>query len=54
MSSDDKNRAIAAAILPLVGGAGNISTVAHCMPRLQLGLRDRSLVQDEALRPCRP
>ncbi|MFB6843132.1 PTS transporter subunit EIIC [Streptomyces sp. NPDC056361] len=50
MSTDDKNRAIAAAILPLVGGAGNISTVAHCMTRLRLGLRDRSLVQDEALK----
>ncbi|MDV5147403.1 PTS transporter subunit EIIC [Streptomyces sp. SBC-4] len=50
MSNDDKNRAIAAAILPLVGGAGNISSVAHCMTRLRLGLRDRSLVQDEALK----
>ncbi|MFE6066101.1 PTS transporter subunit EIIC [Streptomyces sp. NPDC056525] len=50
MSTDDKNRAIAAAILPLVGGAENISSVAHCMTRLRLGLRDRSLVQDEALR----
>ncbi|MEV4948305.1 PTS transporter subunit EIIC [Streptomyces sp. NPDC053755] len=50
MSTDDKNRAIAAAILPLVGGAGNIDSVAHCMTRLRLGLRDRSLVQDHALR----
>ncbi|WP_031015742.1 PTS transporter subunit EIIC [Streptomyces sp. NRRL F-5727] len=50
MSTDDKNRAIAAAILPLVGGAGNIDSVAHCMTRLRLGLRDRSLVQDEALK----
>ncbi|MFB6627817.1 MULTISPECIES: PTS transporter subunit EIIC [unclassified Streptomyces] len=50
MSTDDKNRATAAAILPLVGGAENISSVAHCMTRLRLGLRDRSLVQDEALK----
>ncbi|WP_435974749.1 PTS transporter subunit EIIC [Streptomyces sp. Qhu_M48] len=50
MSTDDKNRAIAAAILPLVGGAENISSVAHCMTRLRLGLRDRSLVQDQALK----
>ncbi|MGW4699623.1 PTS transporter subunit EIIC [Streptomyces sp. NPDC004285] len=50
MSTDDKNRAIAAAILPLVGGAGNISSVAHCMTRLRLGLRDRSLVRDDALK----
>lgn len=46
----DKNRATAAAILPLVGGAGNITSVAHCMTRLRLGLRDRSLVQHEALK----
>ncbi|MFJ4872645.1 PTS transporter subunit EIIC [Streptomyces sp. NPDC088757] len=50
MSTDDKNRAVAAAILPLVGGAGNITSVAHCMTRLRLGLRDRSLVRDEELR----
>ncbi|MFE3073476.1 PTS transporter subunit EIIC [Streptomyces sp. NPDC059247] len=50
MSKDDKNRATAAAILPLVGGAENISSVAHCMTRLRLGLRDRSLVQDDALK----
>ncbi|MEU9703496.1 PTS transporter subunit EIIC [Streptomyces sp. NPDC047981] len=50
MSTDDKNRAIAAAILPLVGGPENIDSVAHCMTRLRLGLRDRSLVQDEALK----
>ncbi|WP_265868918.1 PTS transporter subunit EIIC [Streptomyces sp. SKN60] len=49
-ASDDKNRAIAAAILPLVGGAENIDSIAHCMTRLRLGLRDRSLVQDEALK----
>ncbi|MEV7673532.1 PTS transporter subunit EIIC [Streptomyces sp. NPDC088752] len=50
MSTDDKNRAVAAAILPLVGGAGNITSVAHCMTRLRLGLRDRSLVRDEELK----
>ncbi|MFE0101755.1 PTS transporter subunit EIIC [Streptomyces sp. NPDC059009] len=48
--STDKNRATAAAILPLVGGAANVTTVAHCMTRLRLGLADRSLVQDEALK----
>ncbi|MET9955272.1 PTS transporter subunit EIIC [Streptomyces sp. NPDC006339] len=49
-SSPHDHRATAAAILPLVGGAGNISSVAHCMTRLRLGLRDRSLVRDEDLR----
>ncbi|WP_409237801.1 PTS transporter subunit EIIC [Streptomyces sp. PA5.6] len=46
----DKNRATAAAILPLVGGARNITSVAHCMTRLRLGLADRSLVDDDALK----
>ncbi|MYY82759.1 MULTISPECIES: PTS transporter subunit EIIC [unclassified Streptomyces] len=46
----DKNRATAAAILPLVGGAKNITSVAHCMTRLRLGLADRSLVDDDALK----
>ncbi|MGW4032838.1 PTS transporter subunit EIIC [Streptomyces sp. NPDC004838] len=47
---ENKNRAIAAAILPLVGGAANVSSVAHCMTRLRLGLHDRTLVQDDALK----
>ncbi|GGX19296.1 PTS transporter subunit EIIC [Streptomyces noursei] len=45
----DKNRATAAALLPLVGGADNVTSVAHCMTRLRLGIRDRSLIQDAAL-----
>ncbi|GGU67531.1 permease [Streptomyces albospinus] len=48
--TEDKNRATAAAILPLVGGARNITSIAHCMTRLRLDIRDRSLVQDEALK----
>lgn len=48
--STDKNRATAAAILPLVGGPDNIDSVAHCMTRLRIGLRNRSLVDDAALR----
>ena len=50
MAPEDKNRATAAAILPLVGGAANVDSIAHCMTRLRLGLRDRSLVDDEALK----
>ncbi|MGW1889914.1 PTS transporter subunit EIIC [Streptomyces sp. NPDC002004] len=48
-SPGDRSHAIAAAILPLVGGAGNVTSVAHCMTRLRLGLADRSLVRGEAL-----
>ncbi|MEU4201001.1 PTS transporter subunit EIIC [Streptomyces sp. NPDC026294] len=48
--SDEKNRATAVAILPLVGGAANVTSVTHCMTRLRLGVADRSLVQDDALK----
>ncbi|MET7566985.1 PTS transporter subunit EIIC [Streptomyces sp. NPDC005492] len=40
----------AAALLPLVGGPANVTSVAHCMTRLRLGLTDRSLVDETALR----
>ncbi|MCB5178846.1 PTS transporter subunit EIIC [Streptomyces antimicrobicus] len=46
----DRHRATAAALLPLVGGPDNVTSVAHCMTRLRIGLRDRSLVQDAAVR----
>ncbi|MFF3909423.1 PTS glucose/sucrose transporter subunit IIB, partial [Streptomyces sp. NPDC001848] len=37
-------------MLPLVGGPANVTSVAHCMTRLRLGLADRSLVDEHALR----
>ncbi|WP_327316008.1 PTS transporter subunit EIIC [Streptomyces sp. NBC_01235] len=40
----------AAAILPLVGGPANVTSVAHCMTRLRLGLTDPSRADEEALR----
>ncbi|PRH76433.1 PTS alpha-glucoside transporter subunit IIA [Streptomyces solincola] len=43
-------RATAAALLPLVGGAANVASVAHCMTRLRLGLRDPALVRDAEVR----
>lgn len=48
--AENKNRDVAASILPLVGGPENVTSVVHCMTRLRLGLVDRSLVQDEALK----
>ncbi|MFF8103423.1 PTS transporter subunit EIIC [Streptomyces sp. NPDC016640] len=50
MTQESKHHATAAAILPLVGGAGNVTSVAHCMTRLRLGLHDGSLVQEERLK----
>ncbi|RZB18124.1 PTS sugar transporter subunit IIC [Streptomyces sp. F001] len=41
---------VAAALLPLVGGPANITSVAHCMTRLRLGLADPSRVAEERLR----
>lgn len=48
--STDKNRQIAEALLPLVGGPRNIVSVTHCMTRMRLRLADRSLVRDAPLR----
>ncbi|MFJ5264276.1 PTS transporter subunit EIIC [Streptomyces sp. NPDC088387] len=42
--------ATAAAILPLIGGAANVTSVAHCMTRLRLGLADPTAVDETALR----
>ncbi|MCD9142979.1 PTS transporter subunit EIIC [Streptomyces albireticuli] len=46
----DRHRATAAALLPLLGGAGNVLSVTNCMTRLRLELRDRALVRDAELR----
>ncbi|MFB7332898.1 PTS transporter subunit EIIC [Streptomyces adustus] len=43
----------AAAILPLVGGPANVTSVAHCMTRLRLGLADPARVDAAALRSLR-
>ncbi|MFG3659242.1 PTS transporter subunit EIIC [Streptomyces sp. NPDC047706] len=40
----------AAAILSRVGGPANVTSVAHCMTRLRLGLADPARVREEALR----
>ncbi|MFJ8694005.1 PTS transporter subunit EIIC [Streptomyces roseolilacinus] len=44
------HRSTAAALLPLVGGAANVTSVTHCMTRLRLALGDRALVRDAELR----
>ncbi|MEU0688645.1 PTS transporter subunit EIIC [Streptomyces uncialis] len=49
-TTPDPNQRTAGELLPLVGGAGNITAVAHCMTRLRLGVRDRARVQDDAVR----
>jgi sucrose PTS system EIIBCA or EIIBC component len=40
----------AAALLPLIGGPANVTSVAHCMTRLRLGLADTSAVDEAGLR----
>ena len=39
----DKNREIAMNVLEAVGGAANVSSVAHCMTRLRFVLKDQSI-----------
>ncbi|MEU3353476.1 PTS transporter subunit EIIC [Streptomyces sp. NPDC037389] len=41
---------IAAALLPLLGGAGNVRTVGHCMTRLRVEVADREPVRGAELR----
>ncbi|WP_181803901.1 PTS transporter subunit EIIC [Streptomyces shenzhenensis] len=40
----------AAALLPLLGGPANVTSVAHCMTRLRLGIADRERVDAEGVR----
>ncbi|MCG7210455.1 PTS transporter subunit EIIC [Streptomyces arenae] len=40
----------ATALLPLVGGPANVTSVAHCLTRLRLGLADPERVDGEAVR----
>lgn len=44
------NQELAAKIVELVGGAGNIERAAHCMTRLRLNLKDNDLIQMDALK----
>ncbi|RLU86960.1 PTS alpha-glucoside transporter subunit IIA [Streptomyces griseocarneus] len=46
----DRHTGTAAALLPLLGGAANLVSVAHCMTRLRLELHDRAPVRDAELR----
>lgn len=41
---------LAAALLPLVGGAGNVSAVTACASRLRFVLRDGAVVDEPAVR----
>lgn len=48
-SKANKYRDMAAEIVELVGGKDNIRSFAHCMTRLRMNLKDKGLVQMEAL-----
>ena len=45
----NKNETLAKDILNAVGGKENVTFVTHCMTRLRLNFKDRSIVTDEAL-----
>ena len=40
---------LASQIVDLVGGAGNIENISHCMTRLRLKLRDDSKAQTDKI-----
>lgn len=46
----DKYVRTAAVLRDLLGGAGNISSLTHCVTRLRLTLTDRTHVDETALR----
>ncbi|MFI1709395.1 PTS transporter subunit EIIC [Streptomyces griseoruber] len=46
----DSAHDLAAAILPLVGGPANVTSVAHCMTRLRLTLTDPTRTDEDSLR----
>lgn len=46
----DKNETIAAALLPLLGGAGNIANVSNCITRMRVTPVDRSLFDEDAIK----
>ena len=45
----NKNETLAKEILKTVGGEENVTFVTHCMTRLRMNFKDRSIVTDEAL-----
>ncbi|GAB3489720.1 PTS transporter subunit EIIC [Nocardiopsis coralliicola] len=50
MSAPESPDTAAGALLALVGGAGNVTTVENCISRLRLGLVDRDRVDDAGVR----
>ncbi|MGO3792084.1 MAG: PTS transporter subunit EIIC, partial [Enterococcus gilvus] len=49
MATNKKYDELADAIIPLVGGKGNIKFLAHCVTRLRFNVKDKSLIQVEAI-----
>ena len=50
MSKSNANKEIATKIMDLVAGKDNVSTVAHCMTRLRLTLKDESKADIEGIK----
>ena len=46
----DKEQQLAAALLPLLGGADNLLSIAHCMTRLRLTVADETKVDKEKIK----
>lgn len=50
MANSNQPRAIAEAILEKIGGKGNLASVAYCMTRLRVVLKDSSLANKEGIK----
>lgn len=50
MANSNQPRAIAEAILEKIGGKGNLASVAYCMTRLRIVLKDASLADKEGIK----
>lgn len=44
------NERIAAEVLDAVGGKDNITSIAHCMTRLRINLKDESVPDDDRIK----
>jgi beta-glucoside PTS system EIICBA component len=44
------NEHIAAEVLDAVGGKDNITSIAHCMTRLRINLKDESVPDDDRIK----
>ena len=50
MAKENANKKLASDILEIIGGKDNVVTVAHCMTRLRLTLKNESIIDLEGIK----